>query len=500
MPKSKPSRAERKAAKAKSTRTPISGHRRVGQKLVTPFNSSKAAEISVSSSWIHERLPEMLWAALVIEAAGRDDALNHFREIITFIFEHGEKEQLVDLTLTGISKLDSGFRDELISAIAARLEARKGLACLLFFEELPAREDWQRHLTSYDPDIDILMAAVGSTIWHQSQASTDCRWVRLMAMISAGKLFFDPELQDRLKELIHYPGRYDQRGVRPSIRAIEITLDGLAQMDKTWAKAFWREAWESTPCLEIVKPSSEPIIRDITTRQAVHELQEKLTAHWYDTHATTAVDEKHDAVFGMAFFALRTLDEMMGIGVGTGILGRLGLRTILEVRINLKYLLYKDNPELWAKWREYGAGQAKLNVLKFDESVQLPQFIDLETIEGIASEDNWEEFLNVNLANWSGLDLRRLSERSGVKDAYDQHYSWTSGYAHGMWGAIRETSFQACANPLHRLHRRPERNPLLDTVEDAVLLVDEIIQDLSEAYPTFEWRLSTLSESRAGGV
>ena len=80
-----------------------------------------------------------------------------------------------------------------------------------------------------------------------------------------------------------------------------------------------------------------------------------------------------------------------------------------------------------------------------------------------------------------------------MKDSYDQHYSWTSGFAHGMWGAIRETCFHTCANPLHRLHRRPDRMPLQDTVEDAVVLVDEIVQDLSDAYPTFEWRLSTLS-------
>ena len=76
-------------------------------------------------------------------------------------------------------------------------------------------------------------------------------------------------------------------------------------------------------------------------------------------------------------------------------------------------MLGKDNPELWAKWREYGAGQAKLNVLKFDESVEPPEFIDLEAIEAIASEDMWEEFLDVNLASWSGLDLRKLSESAG---------------------------------------------------------------------------------------
>ena len=203
------------------------------------------------------------------------------------------------------------------------------------------------------------------------------------------------KLKERGKELLHYPDKYDQREVRPFIRATEIGLERLAGKDPSWARSFWQEAWETTPCMEIEGQREQPKVGIVTSRQAVTELDEKLTAHWHDTHTTTAVDPKHDAIFGMAFFALRTLEEMMGLGLGIGILGRLGLRTILEVRINLRYLLYRDDPELWAKWRQYGAGQAKLNVLKFDESVDPPQYIDLKTIESIASEDVWEEFLNV---------------------------------------------------------------------------------------------------------
>lgn len=493
LSKRKVSRAERKASKSGSNRTPISGHKRDGQQLITPFNASEVSEVFVPVSWISDRLPEMLWASLIIQTIGREAALDVFRNILAFVHGHKASDQLDDLTITGISKLDDNFRDELIEFVLSQTGRGEGLACLLRFDGLPAKEDWERHLVAFTPELDILMMAVGNTLWHQSQEATDCRWVRVMAMVVAGKLRLAPELKERGKALLHYPDKYDQREVRPFIRTTEIGLERLAGKDPSWARSFWQEAWETTPCMEIEGQREQPKVGIVTSRQAVTELDEKLTAHWHDTHTTTAVDPKHDAIFGMAFFALRTLEEMMGLGLGIGILGRLGLRTILEVRINLRYLLYRDDPELWAKWRQYGAGQAKLNVLKFDESVDPPQYIDLKTIESIASEDVWEEFLNVNLAGWSGLDLRRLSERSGVKDAYDQHYSWTSGFAHGMWGAIRETCFHTCANPLHRLHRRPDRMPLQDTVEDAVVLVDEIVQDLSDAYPTFEWRLSTLS-------
>lgn len=218
-------------------------------------------------------------------------------------------------------------------------------------------------------------------------------------------------------------------------------------------------------------------------------MDEHLKSHWESTHTTTAINAAHDGVFGMAFYSLRLLEELLGLGVGNTILGRLGLRTILEVRINLRYLLHKNDEDLWKKWRTYGAGQAKLNALKFDDNIDPPKHIDIESIEQIASEDIWEELLTINLAGWSGSDLRKLSEQSNLKDTYDQNYSWTSGYAHGMWGPVRESTFSTCANPLHRLHRYPKRKWLPDTVDDAVILIDEILADVDHAFPGFSHRL-----------
>ena len=145
----------------------------------------------------------------------------------------------------------------------------------------------------------------------------------------------------------------------------------------------------------------------------------------------------------------------------------------------------KNSEKLWKNWRDYGAGQAKLNELKFDYNLDPPKYIDINSIEQIAGEDMWEEYLSINIASWSGFDLRRLSEKTNLKEQYDTHYSWTSGYAHGMWGSIRESSFQICGNPLHRLHRYPEMRTLKDTVFEAGIIIDEILNDLDTEYPSF---------------
>ena len=440
-------------------------------------------------SWTTDRLPEMLWAAILITAFDRFSALDQFRRIISFVAKHEKKEQLFDLTLTGISKLEVDIRNELIRFITKPPEVAEVLSTLMFFDAVPAKEDWCRSLPSIEPDVDLLMTSVGVALWHQSQEATDCRWVRLMGHVAAGKIAVPPDLAYVIDEWLKYPNEYDQRKVRPSIRATEISLDAHETADNAWPMEFWHESWLKTPCVELSRPFAQSLPSTIVTREAITGLREHLIVHWRRTHDIREIDARHDGVFGMAFYCLRILEEMMTIGIDTSVLGRLGLRTILEVRINLKYLLTEDSPELWKSWREYGAGQAKLNTLKFDGIVDPPAFVDVKVIEEIASEDIWEEFVDVNLGSWSGLDLRKISEKAGLKDIYDQYYSWTSGYAHGMWGPVRESTYQVCFNPLHRLHRHPKRQVLQDTVDDAISLVDEIIGLVDEAYPTFSQRL-----------
>ena len=138
---------------------------------------------------------------------------------------------------------------------------------------------------------------------------------------------------------------------------------------------------------------------------------------------------------------------MLGIGISSSTLGRMGLRTILEARLSLRYLSLQDDPQLWSKWREYGSGQAKLSALKYEDEIEAPDYIDLSSFQQIAYEDKGPEFVNINLAGWSGIDLRKMSERIGLKELYDQHYPPNSSFIHGTWSAVRETVLETCANP-----------------------------------------------------
>ena len=186
MAKRNKNKQKRKRSKSKKNRTPISGHTRQGNQLLPPF--SKLENISSFSSWINDRLPEMIWAALIRVATGRDYALGQFRRILNFISEHKRVDILSDITLTGFSKMEEQIRNEILSFIIEPPDAAHALATLRLFESLPARETWDRLLPAVAPNVELLMDAVGATLWHQSQEATDCRWIKLMAQVLTGKL------------------------------------------------------------------------------------------------------------------------------------------------------------------------------------------------------------------------------------------------------------------------------------------------------------------------
>jgi hypothetical protein len=232
-----------------------------------------------------------------------------------------------------------------------------------------------------------------------------------------------------------------------------------------------------------------------TTAQQVTSVRNDLIHHFFTTLDTTAVDPQRDTSFGTALYSLSLLEELVRVSAATSITARFTLRTLLECAITFVYLAHKNDPELWNSYRVYGAGQAKLALLKLEENEGAPQYVDLKELEQLANEDAWEEFVQINLGHWDSSTLLRMAEGAGVRSLYDRYYPWTSAYLHGHWSAIRDSAFQTCMNPLHRLHRIPRANTrsLPDVLADACALVDETLSVLAKLYPPFVPRVSLRS-------
>ena len=84
----------------KKNESTLKDHTQHKKELNPPFLSNGFN--MTMSSWFNDRLPEMLWAVLVIGNLEREDALIFFRHVANFVEKNKE---CWDITITGISEL-----------------------------------------------------------------------------------------------------------------------------------------------------------------------------------------------------------------------------------------------------------------------------------------------------------------------------------------------------------------------------------------------------------
>jgi hypothetical protein len=487
-------------AKGKKRRTknsnvsPLEHHHRQGKSLIPPMMKLRSIQFS---SWYNDRLPNILWAALIITSVEREEGLELFRLVLGRAQRLG-KDKVESLDHSDLASLPAEVFDELFENVLRHPGAASALSALRAFEKLPDLHHWSRHLNEPEQIGPTLAHTIEETFDHQSQAATDCRWLRMMAMIVTDRMVFAQEMEERVREFFEYPNRGDQRSVRPSIRANEIGLGIREGRETTWPTDFWQDCWQRSDCILIPKARFKDA--GLSKRgNDVLELYAKVGEYAASQEAGTSVSARFDTVFGLVMYALSLSAPIIKTGGHARAEGRLVLRALVESYITLSYLLSEDSEELWLKYRRHGTGQAKLAYLKlYDlEEQEQPEYVPVDALERYANEDIWQEYTEINLGNWAGKDLRALAEQCGAKDVYDKYYVWPSSYMHSQWTAVRDVVFDQCFNPLHRFHRIPaEPNFQLPSVgPDMVKLLNLHLDRLNQAYPGFKHRMQS-SETR----
>ncbi len=486
--------------------TPINKHKRDKKKLIPPL-----AELKFSfSSWINDRLPEMIWAVVLIGNHTRDECLEFFRYLANFV---SENNQCYDVTISGIGKLNMQDRKKLLLHMRSYSDSfSKTLSCIGMLESLPIQADWKEVFGTAEMEdtYKIIGNGVSKTLFHQSEEATDCRWVRLLCAIAGKKINYTMKTADSLRGIMDYPNNSDLRKIRPSIRAGEISLNIQNDSTTNWAETFWKTTFDNTKCYpeEIALHINQERKKELTEQMEadrkennddIIELRKKIIDHFFEYLKDTKISPRFEAIFGIILYSTTLLIEIHFYRISLAISGRIVLRTLLELLISFKYLLLseKTNPEIWNSYRGYGTGQLKLTLLKLEELKVQPNSIITEIIDNLANEDQWIEFSTIDLGQWDSTNLRDMSEKTGLKDLYDTYYNYTSGFIHGNWGAIRESIYQGCYNPLHRLHRLPIYDlPLMPNVmEDSKMIFNMILDIFEKEYPNFPTRLNTIKRN-----
>ncbi|WP_181242539.1 DUF5677 domain-containing protein [Caulobacter vibrioides] len=476
-----------KKSRKRPSMSTLEQHTRAGKTLSPPFKTLPGGV--QFSSWRDSRMPCVLWSILLSGQMQREDYLSIFRSVARAARDMGEIAPK-SISHHDLKECAPSTFDYIFASVLNNEIAKDALKPLLLYGDLPDLEHWSRHLTDKDKDesIQAISNSVFLTLDHQSDNSTDCRWLRILYYISIGKMSFPEKMRETVENILKYPNSGDLRSVRPSIRAIEMAF-AEEDSNSDWPEKFWKQSYENTDCILLRRyPQRSLSGRDESAK--LMELYDKLCKISQIGLNSTSIDAKTDAITGLTLYSTALCATIVGSGGDQRVEGRHAIRTMTESIINLRFMLKYDNKTIWEKYRSYGTGQAKLAFLKlFDvDDNSLPNYVKIEDLDSYSDEDMWQELVEINLGSWSGRDLRKMSEEAGIKDIYDKYYGWPSGYIHGHWGAVRDTIFCQCVNPLHRLHRVPSAPNLSmeSTMPDMVKILNLHLDVFRSIYPDFK--------------
>jgi hypothetical protein len=254
--------------------------------------------------------------------------------------------------------------------------------------------------------------------------------------------------------------------------SVEDATDSIAL---AWAKRFWRENWALYECR-----SSEPELPESgggedgvlrTVRQAREEwgkqaakLESEFLSAATSSDPDLYVPDRHEVLSGITYRMLRSATMLVdsprlwSMEYGASV-----LRSVIEALIVLKWLVKKDDPALYERFKNYGRGRVKLLKLHLEEYRDslgdVPKEVDdqIKYLEALVNQDIWEEFQDISIeGSFSGIDTRRMAEQVDLMTEYRLLFAPASANVHGEWGAIDQYALDVCRNPLHRWHRIPQ--------------------------------------------
>lgn len=164
----------------------------------------------------------------------------------------------------------------------------------------------------------------------------------------------------------------------------------------------------------------------------------------------------------------------------------------------MKYLASQESekPTIWSEYKTYGIGKFKLILMKIREGMgRETRHVSEKMLDLLVNEPQLEEFTDVDLRYFDDVKIRDKAIGVGEKDLYDVAYDYDSSYAHGLWGAVRESSMLACDNVFH--HFQPVADATLsqglpDVASDCYNNLIKIVKLVNERYSFPEWYIKFL--------
>lgn len=517
----------------KRNNSSLKDYRRTGKTLQPPFRTiSKTKNVP----WLRDTFPDMLWLCSVITQHGDEGMLlaakfiDRVESVIDAAVADGRVQKpdglLLGGELTSFELVSEELRSEIIYALRSDGLYEGGIPGILAralgkYSDMPGAwllDGWRGRepIIPSDEQERYLAKVVLDSSHGQSSVATRAKCMTLRARFKAGKIVLSPEVFEEWKEVLpRYPSNIteeERRRIEPSIRATFLAFasdkygvaeDGADTPALAWARTFWRQNWKLYMCKTSGDQPSGSELRaskdSITAAQRqwhaeLDDLQKSFdqTAQHVDPDLYTP--DRYEVLTGITLRMLRSLSVLIGYpALWTMEHGSSITRALLESRIVLKWLIQRNDPELYSRFKDYGRGRIKLLKLHLEEyrdSLEDPSpdlDRNIEYLNALVNQDIWEEFQDISIeGNFAGIDTRKMAEQVGLLSEYRLLFAPASASVHGEWGALDQYILTVCENPLHRHHRVPRADLHIrlgpELVDSAFSIAHELVEDYLHAF------------------
>jgi len=441
-----------------------------------------------NESWFYGRLPEYLWIGLIIEHYGRSKSLKILINFMKFIASNIPSITTPAWSII-IAQNDENrnlFFEKLFSIIDKNI--LMPLTLLQFDDNFISFIKYYDSFASFESRFETIQLMLGKLCNHQSEDSTDIRYIVLSYAIFSGKLNVQRSQIEQL-EKYHKLNHTDEemRMIRPMIRATELIIIGnISIIDNfEYLEYFWDCVGKNTncDCFYIVQKEGEKVDYNTYLSEITNKLKYYTELIKIDTN-----DEKLFVLTSISVFCLKRFKELIEHNLFNAISGRSILRGLIENYIIMEYLILAENEHsnIWRDYQLYGIGNLNLIIKRNDEQENgyKSKNINFNYLSLLVNEFIDEQFIDIDLNYFNKDNIRTKSEKTNNKDLYNI-FDYCSNYEHSLWGAIRESTLLKCNNPAHRYHTLPDIDDLQqcsDVWGDCLFIMNKILELLKKEF------------------
>lgn len=471
-------------------------------KLLSPL-VDKLGDVLTPTSWSLDRLPEYLWLALILDNKGRTDGIGCCLRIINKIRAFDPDFDSVKLSY--ILSKDDSYKSEVFYIITSEVDP-------IVLAPLTAVIDYDfDHLFydffyspgfDYEKRINTLESVTRKYNSPDSNDTTDLRFIAIIPQMLSGHLCI-PRNSPVADAVLYYGNTSHNeeimRTYRPTVRSLEGGLDLPDEQISDWVIHFWDVTSRATDCkLFSITYGKEKTEMDY--QLFIEKTKEAINFLNIQNKQNTVTDDAYTVLTGSLTYAFKLFAEVIEHDLGNTLIGRQSSRIIVEILIMLKYLASKEGekPSIWTEYKAYGIGKYKLILMKLREGIgSETHHVSEKMLDLLVNEPQIEEFTDIDLRYFDDVKIRDKAIEVGEKSLYDVAYDYDSSYAHGLWGAVRESSMLACDNVFH--HFRPVSDAsltqeLLDVTLDCFDNMVKIITLVNKRYSFPEWYIDFLGD------